>query len=416
MRILFINTTDITGGAAVVMQRLMKGLDERHAIENILLVKYRTGTAANTKKILTAKSKILIEKAIDRITRPLGLLYQTFPFSSTSILSSAMAYKPDIINLHNTHGAYFATPLIRKLGNICPIVWTLHDMWSFTGNASHTFGNISWKFLKNDLELKKIPPSIGINTGAFLLRQKKRIYQDTPLTIVTPSVWLKQLAEQSPVFENKKIFQIYNGVDTGTFHPLNKQLAKQKLGIPPDKPTILFSSHFIVKNNPWKGGKDLLEILARINDRASDNINFLVLGEGKLDELYSFSRFNIFLKGYIQGEEGMNECLNAADLFIYPTRADNLPNVLVESIASGTPCITFDIGGNKEIIRNDFNGIIIPAFDFDNFAESTLSLLYDTARLKEYSVNAVATAQKYFQLNNMVDSYFNLFKTLALNK
>lgn len=172
MRILFINTEDSNGGAAVVTRRLMTGLHNKYGTENNLLVKLKRSPDSNTKVILSSKYEILAEKIIDRLSRKSGALYQYFPFSSPKILTAATSFKPDIINLHNIQGGYFAIPLLRKLSKIAPVVWTLHDMWSFTGNASHTFGNTSWKTLKNDAWLAKIPPSIGINTGAFLLRQK----------------------------------------------------------------------------------------------------------------------------------------------------------------------------------------------------------------------------------------------------
>src|SRR6187399_594420 len=127
MRILFINTIDKVGGAAVVMQRLKSGLHEYYGTENRLLVKTKKGRSEDTTAILSNKSEIIIEKIIDRVTRPLGLLYQAFPFSSRNILSVIRSYKPDIINLHNTQGAYFATPLIEEIAKAAPVVWTLHD-------------------------------------------------------------------------------------------------------------------------------------------------------------------------------------------------------------------------------------------------------------------------------------------------
>jgi glycosyltransferase involved in cell wall biosynthesis len=412
MRIAFINTADIKGGAAVITQRLMKYLSLRYATENYLLVKTKTGVSANTEQILTNRPEIIIEKIIDRVSRPIGMLYQFFPFSSASLLNSIKSFKPDIINLHNTHGAYFAISMLEKLSKIAPVAWTLHDMWSFTGNASHTFGNMSWKHLKNDPVLKKIPPSIGINTGSWLLRQKKRIYQNANLTIITPSEWLRILAMQSPVFEGKKIHQIYNGIDPTIFFQQPKSIAKQKLNLVNNCKTIMFSSHFLDKNNPWKGGMDLLNILGKINSITNEKINLLILGEGKPAELDNFSNFNLFYKGYVEEEEILNDCLNAADLFIYPTRADNLPNVLIESIACGTPCITFDIGGNNEIIQHGFNGIIIEPFRFDDFAASTLELLRNEAQLSVFSANCTDLTKRRFVINTMIDQYYSVFQQM----
>jgi len=409
MRILFINTLDESGGAAIITQRLMNGLREMYNTENHLLVKTKEGTAQNTAQILTSGMPVISEKIIDRVTRSLGLLYQFFPFSSRKILEAAKTFQPDVINLHNTHGAYFATPLLEKLSRVAPIVWTLHDMWSFTANASHSFGNMSWKYLKNDADQKKIPPVIGINTGSWLLKQKKRIYAHSDLTIVTPSLWLKKLAIQSPLFAGKQIQHIYNGIYTSVFKPLDKQFAKKKLQLPVGK-TIMFSSHFLRKNNPWKGGHDLLEILQKIDSRSTEKINLLILGEGTFDELNALKNFNVFYKGYVKDELEMVTCLNAADLFVYPTRADNLPNVLIESIACGTPCITFDIGGNSEIIRHDFNGIVIDPFDFTNFALKTVDLLYNEQQLKAYANNCLVITKELFLINLMIDRYHSLFE------
>ena len=413
MRILYINTTDVSGGAAVVMQRLMRGLHEKYGTENRLLVKEKQGSSPATEAILSGKAEIILEKALNRIGHLTGLLYQSFPFSSSNILKFTRQYKPDIINLHNVQGGYFAVPLLLKISAIAPVVWTLHDMWSFTGNASHTFGNMSWKYLKNDPALAKIQPSIGINTGAWLLKQKKRIYHNTRLSIVTPSCWLKELAEQSPVFVGKNIFHIFNGVDTTVFYSGGKETARQKLGIPVNNKTIMFSSHFLNKNNPWKGGADLLDILGKINAATNEKINLLMTGEGSIQELDGFTKFNVFNKGYIKEEAGMRDCYTAADLFIYPTRADNLPNVLVESIACNTPCITFDIGGNKEIVQHDFNGILIQPFDHAAFAGKTLALLNNKDRLDGLSANCSFVTKKHFLLEEMVKNYFTLFKTLV---
>ena len=409
MKILFINTEDSNGGAAVVMRRIMTGLEKKYATQNRLIVKIKRGKAGNTEAILTGKFEIYSEKIIDRLSRSIGALYQYFPFSSKRILATVNSFRPDVINLHNTQSGFFATPLLKELSKQVPVVWTLHDMWSFTGNSAHTFGNNSWKQLKNDRWLTRVPPSIGINTGSYLLRQKRKVYRESDITIVTPSLWLKNLAKQSPVFEDKKIHQVYNGVDTTVFYNRSKETTRSKLGLPLEAKTIMFSSNFLQKNNPWKGGTDLLTILKLINGYTDEKITLLMLGEGKLDGAEDFANFNIFYGGYINNEELMSEYLSAADLFIYPTRADNLPNVLVESIACGTPCVTFDIGGNREIIKHNYNGIIINPFDFDLFARETVNLIHDEKRMNEFSFNCIQLTNERFRSEDMIDAYYNLF-------
>jgi glycosyltransferase involved in cell wall biosynthesis len=159
----------------------------------------------------------------------------------------------------------------------------------------------------------------------------------------------------------------------------------------------------------------LLEILKRIDSLTKEKINLLVLGSGEMKEIYSFNNFTVFHKGYVNVEDIMSDYLNAADVFIYPSKADNLPNILVESIACGTPCITFDIGGNSEIIEDDYNGYVIPPFNFDDFAEKTIGLLNDKNKSLTFSSNCIDMTKKRFLLEDMTDQYFQLFSTVKLN-
>lgn len=412
MRVLFINTTDVSGGAAIVACRLMKGLQQYHQVESFYMVRYKRGESPATRTSISSVFEKLAERSIDKLTGFLGLQYLFFPFSSARILAYARKVKPDVISLHNTHGGYFSTPLLTRLSRIAPIAWTLHDMWSFTGNAAHTFGNTSWKDMKNDASLRRIHPRIGINTGSALLRLKKRIYSGSDITIITPSRWLKELAQQSPVFQGKKIFHIYNGVAESVFHKKDKALCRQQLGLPPGGRVLMFSAEHISLRNTWKGGGMLLEILKRINDQAEEEINLLILGSGDMKEIHAFQQFRIFHKGYVHSEETMADCLNAADVFIYPTRADNLPNVLVEAISCGTPCVSFDIGGCAEIIEEGRNGHIIPPFQFDSFAAKTMSLLNSKEKLSEFSTQCLKIWAEKFRMKDMADKYFQVFSVL----
>jgi glycosyltransferase involved in cell wall biosynthesis len=412
MRILFINTFDVKGGAAIIASRLMKGLAQYHHTENFYLVRFKKGQDPRTEVTISSLFEKLVERSLNQLTDLMGLQYLYYPFSSSKILSHAREIRPDIISLHNTHGGYFATPLLSRLSEIAPVVWTLHDMWSFTGNAAHTFGNTSWKEMKNERHLRRIEPAIGINTGRHLLHLKKKVYGRSNITLVSPSRWLADLAGQSPVFEGKDIRQIYNGVDNNIYRKNDQAACRKKLGLPLERKTIMFSAENLSLKNPWKGGQHLLQILAAINERSSEKINLLVLGSGQTEEMNKFARFEVFHKGYISDETTMSDALNAADVFIYPTRADNLPNVLVEAIACGTPCVSFNIGGNPEIISDGRNGYIIEPFDFDEFARKTIDLLDNEQKREAFSAACIAEARNKFSLKDMADHYYELFLTI----
>src|SRR5438046_2584007 len=95
------------------------------------------------------------------------------------------------------------------------------------------------------------------------------------------------------------------------------------------------------------------------------NTHLIIVGAGELDVLQDLSNFIVHKTGYVSAEDEMAGYFSASDLFLYPTKADTLSTVLIESIACGTPCITFDIGGSAEIVLHGETGIVIEPFLLD---------------------------------------------------
>ena len=107
----------------------------------------------------------------------------------------------------------------------------------------------------------------------------------------------------------------------------------------------------------------------------------------------------------------MAEYYNMADLFLLPTKLDNLPNVLIEAIACGTPCITFSIGGCGEIITNDINGYCVKPFLIDEFANKIEKCLANEKLLAKLKLQSRETALEKFSLDSMAENYYRLFNT-----
>ena len=408
MRILLINAEDVNGGAAVAAYRLSKGLERFYDDIEIFLA---VGTKwSHDPRVFPTRQKGLqriIENGLDICTNRLGLQYFCFPFSTSTLLRLARKLKPDIFYLRNIHGGYFKTSLIKDLTKMAPIVWTLSDMWSFTGHCAHSFGDMSWKYMKGGCPDVNIYPPIGINTGRWLLKRKRAIYQSANMTIVTPSKWLYNLARQSPAFENIDMFQIYNGFDLDIFRPKDKTACKRALDIPKECKVLMFSSRFLT---PWKGAVDLINILKSINKRIRDKIYLLIIGRGDFHNLSCLDNFVVRNIGYVRSDILMATFLSASDLLIYPTRADNLPNVLIEAISCGTPCVTFDIGGSAEIIEDGISGSVIPPFDTEMFSSKAIEVLEDHGRQRFLSTNARESAETRFTLEQMCKNYYNLFR------
>jgi len=411
MKILFINKYDITGGAGIIATRLQKALQKQFQAEcgAIVGIKY-----SNEKNVFCSRrnsAEMFVERGLNYLLNRLGIQYCWLPISTPEIRKRTLEFDPDIISLHNIHGGYFDTSLLVELSRIAPIVWTLHDMWAFTGNVAHTFEDTSWKEMNAGPGERHQFPQIGLPTGFWLLKRKKKIYRNSNLTIVTPSKWLYNLASSSPVFTTKRIVHIPNGLDLSLFKP-TKEASRALLNIPADAKVLMFTAEKLA-GNEYKGGEDLIEILWQINDRSTEKIHLLIVGKGNLQQLSKLQNFDIHTLGYVNDEHTMARCFSASDLFIYPTKADTLPNALIESIACGTPAVTYDIGGCGEIIKNEQNGYVLPPFDTRLFAERVIYVLQDTERQRRLSTQARIFAEERFSIESMSGAYYSLFKELV---
>ncbi len=411
MKILFINSSDKTGGASTVAFRLHLALKKIFNTNNYFIVGNKTLNHDFISSTRKNKLEIFIEKIIDRISSKLGFQYQFFPISSYRILLHARKIKPDLISLHNTHGGYFATHLLIKLSKIAPVVWTMHDMWAITANAAHTFEDTSWKSGKAGKFEFKTPPKTLINNGKWLINQKKHIYKKSNISIVTPSKWLFNLTIQSPNLQGKDKFHAFNGIDTTVFYPKDKDKLREKYLIPINSSVILFSGDGNLKNNPWKGGNDLEQILKMVDAKGKDLI-FLVIGKGDLSYLNELKNIQYIKVGFVNNETEMANYFSVADLFIYPTLADNLPNTLVEAISCGLPCITSDIGGCNEIIIDGINGLVVHERNNEIFANKIIDLIGDKPRLLKMSEECRKIALKKFDSEKMAIEYYTIFNSI----
>jgi glycosyltransferase involved in cell wall biosynthesis len=230
--------------------------------------------------------------------------------------------------------------------------------------------------------------------------------------VVVPSHWLYNLVKQSPVFENKPIHRIVHGLDLELFKLQDKASCRKALGIPGNARVLMFSSSDDLSKSPWKGGQLLVDLLTAIDSKIENQIETLVLGKGQLTGLKHLQHLNLHQMGYINNEKLITILLSAADLFIYPTRADSLGLVLVEAIACGTPCITFDLGGCRDVIQNDVSGYLIEPFAVEKFANKTIEVLNNKEKLESLSKTSRKFAQQHFDIADMAKRYYDLFSSI----
>lgn len=262
------------------------------------------------------------------------------------LVEYAKALQPDIIHLHNIHGYYLNYPILFDYlaQSGIPVVWTLHDCWTYTGHCAHYMfvGCDRWKTHCHDCPQKKAyPASLWLDRSERNHTLKQQYFRSLPhLTLVPVSHWLEGELRKS-FFKDTPIRQIYNGIDLDTFRPC-----------PADdrKPAVMEGyRHMIlgVASNWYRKG---LDDFFRLREMLPADCLIVIVGAGGKD----LQRINA-TKGMTgiprtQNVDELRRLYSAADVYFNPTWEDNLPTTNIEALACGTPVITYDTGGAGEII------------------------------------------------------------------
>jgi len=306
---------------------------------------------------------------------------------------------PDIIHLHNIHGYYIH---IKELFNYLnkkniPIVWTFHDCWPFTGHCSY-FDRVDcekWKTVCFSCPMKKYyPKSWFIDNSRNNFENKKKLFTThVNITIVTPSLWLKELVKQS-YFNNFPIKVIHNGVDLNIFKPIPK--------IKDDYSKI---SKKIVLGvaSIWDARKGLDDFI-KLNELLDDEFQIVLVGLSK-NQIHKLPS-NII--GF-ERTENINELVklySKAIVYLNLTYSDNFPTTNIEALACGTPVISYDTGGSPEAINQD-TGIVIKKSDIRGVVEAIHTIERDENRFGKKLCRE--RALEMFNKNDRFLEYYNLY-------
>lgn len=307
-------------------------------------------------------------------------------FPTVSLINDIKRKKPDIIHLHNIHSYYLNYRMFfgfLKKSNV-KVVWTFHDCWPMTGHCTH-FQITKCEKWKNGCykcpNHKQYPKSVFDNTKKMWKMKKRWFTSLSYLTIVTPSKWLAGIVEKS-FFSQNDIRVINNGISLSVFKPTeNKFRSLYKL-----------EKKFIVLGvaSDWSYNKGL-DVFIELAQRLDEKFAIVMVGL-RADQLGELPE-NIIAIEKTSNQSELADIYSSADLFINPTREDNYPTVNMEAIACGTPVLTFDTGGSKEII-NESTGKVTEQNNVESMIKEILDIQADYRFTKEACVNHAANFEK----------------------
>jgi glycosyltransferase involved in cell wall biosynthesis len=403
VNILHINQSDIAGGAAIAGYRLHQGLLNQGIASSLLVGTRKT----DDPQVAPIPRRRRQENQLYRFTYRLG--FHTLNFvNSFDIPKHPFFQQADILNFHNLHNAYFSYLAIPQLTQDKPAVFTLHDMWSFTGHCAYSYDCSRWQTGCGDCPYPETYPAISRDSTRWEWKLKDWVYSRSNLTIVTPSHWLTQQAKNS-MLSRFDIHHIPYGLDTVAYQPIDPELCRMVLGIPVQKKVLMFAADKL--KDERKGGDLLLKALQALPATLKEDCVLLTLGQrsSKIDSGVDIPAIHL---GHVSSDRLKSMAYSAADLFLFPTRADNLPLVLQESMACGTPMVSFKIGGVSDLVRPGVTGYLAQPEDVEDFCSGIVQLLEDDDMRERMGKKCREISLQEYSLDLQAKRYKELYQSL----
>lgn len=414
MKIVLVNADDGIGGASRACYRLHAGLRHR-GVDSRMLVRSKQGDdetvlgPAGFRATSLAKLRpYLVNPLLQRrCRRPEGV-------HSLNVLPTGMhrrieAEAPDLVHLHLLSKE---TMSIREVGRLqVPVVWTLHDMWTFCGTEHYTEEGPEARFRLGYPKSAGVCERRGVDLDRWAWRRKRRHWRTENMTVVTPSHWMAECARASALFAGSRIEVIPNGIDTRIYKPIERRLARQILNLPEDKKLVLFGA-MRATSDSRKGYPLLAEALTRLAAGPLGSETELVLFGATAPPHPEPFELHAHYTGRVGDETTLALLYAAADVFVAPSRQDNLPNTVVEALACGTPCVAFEIGGMPEMISHQKNGYLAQPFDAGDLARGIGWVLEDAHRHAGLAAAARETALARFTVERQAGATESLYHEL----
>lgn len=414
MRVLIVNTSENTGGAAVAANRLKEALNN-NGIKAKMLVRDKESddiTVAQLNKSWHQKWDFLWERFVIYMRLHFkrdNLFLIDIANAGTDITKTREFKEADVIHLSWINQGMLSLKGIRKiLESHKPVVWTMHDLWP-ASSICHYARNCR-NYEKQCGNCPLLPGNGSSNDlSARIWRKKRKILERNSILFVTCSRWLADKAKKSGLLSGQKVISIPNPIDSRAFTKENREEARLYAGLPEGKKLMLFVSQRVTDK---RKGMDYfitaINKMVEAHPEMNDNCGIAILG-GKAEELADKLPLPSYPLGYVSEEKKIASIYNSVDLFVLPSLEDNLPNTIMEAMACGVPCVGFNTGGIPEMIDHLKNGYVAEYKSSDDLARGIhwvlseadhQSLSNEAMKKVNQCYSQYAVAMKYIEAYN----------------
>ena len=410
MHIVMLSDNETQGGAAVAASRLAEGLCRAgHRVTRLVNVanEHEHDWVTQPLNCANINSPSLGFRIARRLLRSRVQTQWDRHTAQERLKQALIALCPDVINVHNLHGASragWSSDMLSMCTNHAPTVWTLHDMWSFTGRCAYSYD--CRKFLTgcdSTCPTPKEYPTLAPERIAGAWKERRRLLaSQSRLVAVTPSRWLAQEA-QAGLWAGHRVEVIPYGLPLKIYHPLDRTLAREALGIERHGLVLLVAAQNLTERR--KGGNLLVEALQMLSHRP---LTLITLGSRSLR--FNVEGIHLCSLGYIDNDRIKVLAYSAADLLAHPAPVDNLPHVVMEAVACGTPVVCFPTGGLPELVCRGRTGWLAEEVSPSALAKAIEEAIGEL-QIQDWRLSCRAVAEAEYGVGQQAQRYIDLFES-----
>ena len=429
MNILHVNASDIGGGAARAAYRIHRGLFEHgapHGIASQMRVISQlsddptviSGPPTGQSPVLRRLQPRLAQRA-RRGFRSGNPTLHSIAWPATGLGAELQQrHRQGQADLLHLHWLGDSTLSIEEIGRLpMPLVWSLHDQWTFCGAEHYTSppmpgetASSDERFVLGYSSASRPVHEAGPDLNRLTWLRKRRAWR-RPIQIVCPSHWLAECARRSTLMGDWPITVVPNPIDLNVWAPCDQAQARALLGLPADRPLVLFGA-MGGSVDPRKGAELLLEALQRLRGQVAgtplEQLELVLFGQSRPAQALDLG-FPIHYSGQLHDDLSLRLLYAAADVFVIPSRQDNLPNTGLEAHACGTPVVAFATGGLVDIVDDRVTGVLAEPFDSLSLAAAIRWVLEDPQRRMQLGVAARQRAEQLWSSQVVSTRYAELY-------
>ena len=410
MKTLILSTFDVEGGAARAAYRLHNGL-QRIGIDSQMLVQTKYG---DDRTVIGPQTKMkkgfgLIRPTLDSFPLVLYPNRQDILFSPAVLpdnLATLVAkLNLDVVHLHWVAGGFLRPKTLKRFNK--PLIWTLHDMWPFTGGCH--YDQECSRYRESCGRCPMLNSSKNWDLSRWIWWRKQKAWKDLDFIVATPSHWLGDCAKASSLFCDLRVEVIPNGLDLSRFKPFDKRIARELLFLPQDKKLILFGA--IDSTSDKRKGFQFLQpaLQALANNERENEIELVVFGSSKPPNPPELSMKTHYL-GHLPGDLSLGLLYAAADVMVAPSIQEAFGQTASEAMACGTPVVAFGTTGLLDIVDHKRTGYLAQPFDAEDLAKGIAWVLEDEERWQVLSRQSRQKVEDEFAIESVAQRYAELYK------